>query len=201
MDEQTFLEKVHDPRATRSLGVGAESLEGYLFPDTYFVDANSGAEDLIRRMVGQCLQVVAQLALQREPPFDYSIHELLTLASIVEAEVMIDSERPRVAAVFLNRLKIGWKLQADPTVRYALDKYGVKLTLDDLEVESDYNTYLHHGLPPGPICNPGEASIRAVFEPLEECQDLFFVATGMGDHIFSRTEAEHLRARALVKRR
>jgi UPF0755 protein len=201
MDGAGFVEIAKDAAFAQSLGVEAESLEGYLFPDTYFVDANTSVEDLIRRMVEECLGVVAEIAREQSPPFDYSIHQVLTLASIVEAEVMIPRERPRVAAVFLNRLKIGWKLQADPTVRYALNKYGVRLSLDDLKVESDYNTYLHHGLPPGPICNPSRGSIRAIFDPLDGCQDLFFVATGRGDHIFSRTEAEHLRARALIKSR
>ena len=200
IDETTFLELAYDTAFARKLGVRVPNLEGYLYPNTYFVDANSSSEALIQRLVSECLQVVGRLEQDAQIPAEYSVHEVLTLASIIEAEVTVPEERPRVSAVFLNRLRIGWKLQADPTIRFALNKYGVKLSLEDLEVESAYNTYLHHGLPPGPICSPGEASIRAVFEPLEGCQDLFFVATGNGDHVSSRTEAEHLRARASLRR-
>jgi len=121
--------------------------------------------------------------------------EVLTLASIVEAEAMIDSERPHIAAVYLNRLENGWRLEADPTVRYALGNYRRKLYYSDLDVDSPYNTYRNTGLPPGPICSPGIASIDAVLHPRPDSPDFFFVANGDGSHTFSRTFEEHIRAR------
>ena len=123
-----------------------------------------------------------------------SIHQVVTLASIVEKETAKPDERPLVASVYENRLRIGMALQCDPTVIYALmkdDKWTGRLHRSELEYESPYNTYLHAGLPPGPICNPGAASLSAAVEP-SGASDLYFVARGDGGHYFSRTYAEHL---------
>ncbi len=108
-------------------------------------------------------------------------------------------ERSRVAAVYLNRLELGWRLQADPTVRYALGRFDGRLYYKHLEVQSPYNTYRNEGLPPGAIAAPGRAALAAVLDPLEPCQDLFFVASGNGGHVFSRTREEHNRAKRLAR--
>ena len=125
-------------------------------------------------------------------PLGLDRHEIVTLASIVEAETGIPSERPRIAAVYLNRLADEWKLQADPTVRYALGKYERdRVFYKDLTVESPYNTYWVKGLPPGPIASPGYASLEATLSPLVPCEDFFFVAAGNRGHVYSKTLREH----------
>jgi len=126
-------------------------------------------------------------------------HEILTLASIVEAEAMRSSERPRIAAVYLNRLRRHMLLQADPTVQYALGGHRARIYYSDLRVQSPYNTYLNVGLPPGPIGNPGRASIEAVLNPTPGSRELFFVARGDGSHIFSETGEQHLAAVARIR--
>src|SRR5690606_4506736 len=127
-------------------------------------------------------------------PEGYDRHDLVTLASIVEAETPLSAEKPRVAAVYWNRLHNGWKLQADPTVRYGLGHWGERVYYKHLDMDTPYNTYLHAGLPPGPIGSPGEEALAAVLAPLTPCDDFYFVASGRGGHVFSRTKAEHDRA-------
>jgi UPF0755 protein len=130
---------------------------------------------------------------------DWTEHQVLTLASLIEAEVAVAEERPRVSGVFHNRLKKGYKLQCDPTVIYAMGGIDRPLLRRDLEINSPYNTYLHYGLPPGPINNPGRPAVIAALYPLET-DEMYFVARGDGTHIFSKTLAEHNRARRLAKR-
>ena len=127
------------------------------------------------------------------------MHELVTLASIVEAEAVMPSERPRIAAVFYNRLKKGMMLQSDPTVMYALGIYRNRVFYSDLNVKSPYNTYRNKGLPPGPICSPGRAAFHAVLFPLADSTEMYFVARGDGTHIFSKSWEEHLAAIAHVR--
>ena len=112
---------------------------------------------------------------------------------------MFDRERRRISAVFHNRLRHGWRLEADPTVRYALGNYRRKLYYKDLDVDSPYNTYRYAGLPPGPVCSPGKASIRAALNPLPESEEFFFVANGDGTHTFSKTFSEHVKAKVRVR--
>jgi UPF0755 protein len=119
---------------------------------------------------------------------------VVTLASIVEREASLDDERARIAGVFLNRLDRGMRLEADPTVAYAMGGYRGRLLYRDLEIESPYNTYRNRGLPPGPICSPGDASIRAALYPDADTDALYFVARGDGSHVFSRTLGEHEKA-------
>ena len=169
--------------------------EGSLLPETYHYSWGDSRKGLVERMRRAMQQTLDGLWSARESGLPLrSRDEAVTLASIVERETALADERPRVAAVFYNRLRQGMKLQSDPTVIYALSHgLGVldhTLGHDDLAVASPYNTYLNTGLPPGPIANPGKASLAAVLHPAP-VSDLYFVADGSGGHVFSRTLAEH----------
>jgi len=174
--------------------------EGYLRPDTYHFAEGTTAAAAAAVIVGQGLDSLAVMLaeLVAEPPegpaASLTPHQLVTLASLVEAEARIESERPLVAAVYWNRLQTGRLLEADPTVAYLLGKRGRRLYYKDLEIDSEWNTYRRRGLPPGPIGNPGAASLRAALHPDPNCDALYFVADGEGGHVFSLTYAEHLRA-------
>lgn len=177
-------------------------LEGYLFPDTYQVDPQITDQALLKLLFQRAERALTPQYRQKAAAMGLTPHQFLTLASIVEAEARLDSERPIIAAVYLNRLKLDMRLDADPTVRYFLDKPpGLPLTEADLGQESPYNTYLHRGLPPGPIGNPGEASLRAVLNPAD-VPYLYFVAKsdGSGAHVFSKTLEEHNAAVAAQSR-
>ncbi len=177
------------------------SLEGYLFPDTYFLSASTTASELVNKMLanfdGRFPRQLRDQAARR----GLSVHQVVILASIVEREVIRDSERPIIAAVFLKRLALGMTLDADPTVQYALGsspasvtRYGfwkASLSQDDMRVDSPYNTYRQRGLPPGPIASPGLATLRAVVEA-PETDYLYFVAKGDGSHAFAATLEEHI---------
>ena len=178
--------------------VRREKWEGKLFPSTYLFAANTPARAVVNKMTEQYTQAVAPLLKQY--PTSLSENQLLTVASIVEREAVVHDERPKIAAVYLNRFHIGKKLEADPTVQYALgfnlkeNRYWKKgLTYADLKTDSPYNTYRYGGLPPGPICNPGYESIKAVLTPEPDFDALYFVAESGGRHVFSRTFDEHRR--------
>lgn len=178
--------------------VRQEKLEGKLFPSTYLFTANMPARAVVNKMVAQYEQTVGPLF--KKYPTKLSENQVLTLASIVEREAVVHDERPKIAAVYLNRFNIGKKLEADPTVQYALgfflkeNRYWKKgLTYKDLKTDSPYNTYRYNGLPPGPICNPGYESIKAVLTPEPDFEALYFVAESGGRHVFSRTFDEHRR--------
>ncbi len=186
------------------------SLEGYLFPDTYLfpVEQVEGslpdwrkAEIVINAMLQRFATVALPLFRQHDTPL--SLHEWVTLASIVEREAAVPEERALIAGVFLNRLKKGMPLGADPTVEYALNIRQTpnrRLTLAEVRTPSPYNTYLNAGLPPGPIASPGLASLKAVLEP-EETDYLYFVARYDGTHVFSKTLAEHEAAQRQILRK
>ena len=176
-----------------------QSLEGYLFPDTYQIDGTSNARNLIQRMLRRFNEVVTPEIRADAAENGLSVHKLLTLASIIEREAVLDEERPLISGVFHNRLARGIPLQADPTAQYAIGRTGsggrwwkLDITGDDLRTQSPYNTYVVNGLPPGPIAAPGLASIIAAARP-ESTPFLFFVARGDGSHAFSETLEEHTR--------
>ena len=172
------------------------SLEGYLYPDTYFFHAGQTEEDLIIQMIGRFVAVTNEAIVPLLADSDFSLHEIITLGSIIEREIMVAQERPIVASVYLNRLAIGMPLQADPTVRYVTAEERPQVLYRDLEIDSPYNTYLNHGLPPGPIGSPGLDSMLAVLNPVET-DYLFFVSRRDGTHEFTKTYNEHLAARRL----
>ncbi|MBC7190305.1 endolytic transglycosylase MltG, partial [Candidatus Aerophobetes bacterium] len=172
------------------------SLEGYLFPDTYYFALEEEPARVIEKFLARFEEKVLPLCKEK----DFSLQQILTMASIVEKETGKDFEKPIIAAVFYNRLKRGMKLMADPTVKYALKDFNRKLTKKDLAFFSLYNTYIFPGLPPGPICNPGIESIKAAISPAE-VDYLYFVSRGDGTHKFSRTYTEHLKAIELYQNR
>ncbi len=185
----------HDPAFIAELGLAADSLEGYLFPDTYFfVRGGQKPRDMLAAMVAQCRKVMRELrAEERLGARGMTTREFLTLASIVEKESGRPDEQPLIARVFLNRLRRGMRLQADPTVIYGIKDFNGNLTRRDLETPGPYNTYINKGLPPGPICNPGRSAMRAVLEPAKG-NYLYFVSRNDGSHYFSTTLASHNRA-------
>lgn len=185
------------------------SLEGYLLPDTYFFARSTNARQVVERLLKTLDERFNGELRAAAKAHGLSMHEALIVASIVEREAQLPEERATIAAVYLNRLKDGMKLDADPTVQYALsqqpsslERFGWwkrDLTLDDLKVASPYNTYAQAGLPPGPICNPGIAAIRAVANPAP-VKYIFFVAKGDGGHAFAESFQEHQRNIARYQR-
>jgi UPF0755 protein len=174
----------------------AKDLEGYLFPDTYLLPRKATEAELVAAMVAEFREVFDEGRRLRAAELGLSVREVVTLASLIEEETALPEERPLVSAVFHNRLRIGMKLDCDPTIIYALkleNKYAGRLLLRDLKFPSPYNTYLHPGLPPGPISNPGKPAIDAALNPAAE-KYLYFVLQGDGSHRFSRTLGEHLAA-------
>jgi UPF0755 protein len=174
-------------------------LEGYLFPDTYEFHPDATPELVIRTMLARFHAIVPPLFAASPKRHNFNLHQIVTMASIVEREAAKSEERPRIAGVFYNRLRRGMLLQSCATVQFVIGRPG-KLYYVDLEVESPYNTYIHAGLPPGPIAGPGLASLKAALAP-EDTAYLFFVARGDGSHIFSRTYAEHRLAIQAATRR
>ena len=185
-----LLRTARDPALLRRLGIDGESLEGYLFPDTYQLVRGMTPEDMLTRMVARMRDQISAETHELARARDLSVHQLLTLASIIEREAVDRKEMPLIAAVFWNRLKRDIPLQADPTVQYALGKQGQALTKSDLQVDSPFNTYRRAGLPPGPIASPSRAALDAAVRPAP-VQYLYFVAMNERQHRFSTTLDEH----------
>lgn len=196
---KAFLEKAFDQEFVHSLGIPGPSVEGFLFPDTYYFVKGTSPEEIIKAMVSHFWKVWRKYE-DRARQLGVSVYEAVTLASIVEKEAVLSREKPLIAAVYWNRLKRGMPLQADPTVRYALRRFHGRLYYKYLRVKSPYNTYRYPGLPPTPIANPGEESLKAVLYPAK-VPYLYFVSKGDGSHYFSRTYREHLRAVRKYRRR
>jgi UPF0755 protein len=189
---EDFLAAARDPEAVRDLAPNATSLEGFLFPATYGFPRHPTGQQMVEAMVKRFRQEWATISAG---PSDPSLEQTLTLASLVERETPKPDERPLVAGVFENRLRRGVPLQCDPTVVYALElagQYSGTLEAGEIPFDSPYNTYRRKGLPPGPIANPGEASLRAALSPAST-DFLYFVADTEGGHFFSKTLAEHNR--------
>jgi UPF0755 protein len=199
-----FLTAAHDTTLIADLAPQAYSLEGFLFPSTYEFTRRATCEQVVKRMVQNFRAVWETLkpAGAPENPGSLTTLELVTLASLVERETPNAEERPLVAGVFYNRLRHGTPLQCDPTVQYAMELAGrleKNVHAVDLRTNSPYNTYEHRGLPPGPIANPGEASLRAALAPATT-DYLYFVANDQGGHFFSATLAEHNRNVARLRK-
>jgi UPF0755 protein len=199
VDSAAFAGLAYDSAFVMSLGVPSRTAEGYLFPESYDIEWEEGAEAIMRRMVSGFLRFFDDSLRAKSGQLGMSINEVVTLASIIEKEAMLDLERPRISAVFHNRLKRGMRLQADPTVRYALKKWTGRMLYKDLEVDSPFNTYRVYGLPPRPICSPGAASIIAALYPIPGSDELYFVAQGDGTHFFSENARDHQRGKARYK--
>lgn len=190
IDSVKFMRAANDRKFISSLGVDASSLEGYLLPDTYRIGYGATERDVLELLVTAWKKYFDD-SIRAFVPKKFSTHEFITLASIVDAEAVVSEERSRIAGLYLNRLAKPMRLEADPTVRYSIGGDRV-VTHHDLERESPYNTYLHDGLPPGPINNPGRDALRATARP-EEHNYFYFVAKGdgSGEHYFARTFEEH----------
>ena len=177
--------------STKKLGVDVLSLEGFLFPDTYFFARDCSAEKVVEAMLNRFREACATLGITGTEP---EIKKIVTIASLIEKETSFPPERPLVSAVIRNRLKKGMKLEFDPTVIYALgERFDGDIRKKDLRFPSPYNTYVVSGLPPGPIAAPGLDSIRAALEPAD-VDYLYFVANGDGYHLFSNTYKDHVNA-------
>lgn len=200
-DSATIVNLCYDTAFIASLGLENDtSLEGYLFPETYNFPKDADEKGIISIMVKQFSRIYDSLPTEGHGA-SMSRHELVTLASIVEKEAQVAHERARISAVFHNRLDQGIPLGADPTVRYAIKKFSGPLRVSELRNPSPYNTRIHKGLIPGPICSPGKAALVATVQPIKS-NELFFVAKwdGSGEHYFSKTNAEHNRKKIQVRK-
>jgi len=192
IDSADFVSLTEDPIYLAKLGITEKTLQGYLFSKEYDVYERSSPEESIKMFFDAFNEFWVDSLEKRAEELGFSKHEVLTLASIVKGETDLQVEMPRIAGVYHNRLRIGMKLQADPTIQYLLPGEWRKLLYDDLKIDSPYNTYKYAGLPPGPISNPGKDAILSALYP-ENNQYLYFVADGKGKHNFSKTYNQHLR--------
>lgn len=205
IDSMQFVKVCTDSQFAKDLHIPASDLEGYLFPNTYKLSWGMKPPQLAQIMVNEFKKTFDSSLFERAKEINFSLHDVVTLASMIEAEAKDGKEREIISAVYHNRLKLGMLLQCDPTVIYALHLTPPEgftsvptLLLKNLEIDSPYNTYKYPGLPPGPICNPGKASILAALYPAS-VDYLYFVAKGDGTHIFSSTLDEHNRAKNGIK--
>jgi UPF0755 protein len=192
IDSAAFMKAVADSGLIGELGIEAPDLEGFLFPDTYNLYYDVSPKSVVRRMVQRFHQVWADSLTVRAKELGWTVREAVTMASIIQGEVKVMAEAPLVSSVYHNRLKVGMLLQADPTIQYIIPDGPRRLTNGDLVIDSPYNTYLHVGLPPGPINNPGLQAMLAALYPADS-KYLYFVAKGDGSHSFNEDENGHWR--------
>lgn len=188
--EKHFLEAARDPKTAAALGIQAETMEGYLFPDTYYFPRGLDSATIIATMVKQFRAAFIPDWEQQAKSLGLSVHEVVTLASIIEKETGDPKERPLIASVFHNRLKKGMRLETDPTVIYGIPDFDGNIKRRHLETYTPYNTYKIKGLPPGPIASPGALAMQAALYPAQS-DYLFFVSKKDGTHQFSQTIKEH----------
>jgi len=199
---EAFRAAFKSPQLIASIAPGAPDLEGFLFPDTYVVTRSTSARQIVEFMLANFRRHFGSDLRERAAALPLTIRQAVTLASIVQKESALTSEEPVIAGVYWNRLRRGMRLQADPTVAYALKldgKWSGTLYRSDYGYASPFNTYLTDGLPPGPICNPGSQALRAAVHPART-EFLYFVADNSGGHVFSRTFEEHLNAISAARR-
>ena len=189
-NQEEFLSVAFSAEMTTILGIAGESIEGYLFPDTYLLTKGLTPDEVIKIMVAHFKRVYKPDFSLRAAELGITDHEIITLASIIEKETGLPEERPLISAVFHNRLKRGIPLCSDPTVIYDIKDFDGNLRKRDLQKRTPYNTYLIQGLPPGPIANPGKSSILAALYPAP-VRYLYFVSRNDGSHYFSATLREH----------
>lgn len=192
IDSAAFINLTTNKEFIKSLGLNVSTLEGYLFSKKYKVYEKSSPEEAIKIFYKGFTDFFADSLKQRAKQIDLTVHQVLTLASIIKGETNLISEMPTIAAVYHNRLKIGMRLQADPTIQYLFSDGWRRITYDDLKMESKYNTYKYSGLPPGPINNPGANAIMAALYP-DKNNYLYFVANGKGGHKFAKSYSDHLK--------
>jgi len=200
--EKAFQKAFTNPELIASVARGAPDLEGFLFPDTYVVTRSTSARQVVETMLANFRRHFTPEMRERAAALNFSIREAVTLASIVQKETSLAREAPIIAGVYWNRLRRRMRLQADPTVAYAMKrdaKWTGTLYRSDYGYPSAFNTYLHGGLPPGPICNPGAAALKAAVTPTKT-EFFYFVADRTGGHTFSKTFQEHLDAIAAARR-
>lgn len=193
VDKNDFLTKAADAAFAASIGIDGSSVEGYLFPDTYRFTKGMAADEIIRRMVQRFDKVYGEIVYKKPTWLKMSKKQIIALASIIEKETGAGIERPLISAVFHNRIKKRMRLESDPTVIYGIKNFNGNLTRKDLLAKTPYNTYQIYGLPPGPIANPGRASLEAAIAP-SNVPYIFFVSKNNGSHYFSRNLKEHNRA-------
>lgn len=190
-----ILKKCTDSTYIRRLGLNVPNLEGYLLPNTYYFSKGESADRVISHLYMQTQEIFDSDQVRNVlKEKNMTEHQILTLASIVEGEALLDDERPLIASLYYNRLKKGMRLQADPTIQYIVEGPPRRLLNKHLEIDSPYNTYKYKGLPPGPINNPGKASIMAALYPADT-NYLYMVAVGDGSHTFSTNLRDHNRAK------
>jgi len=198
-DSLSLMNAFRDTLVLRTYDIKAPSLEGYLFPETYDFEWGSSAGVIVQRLVESFFANIMPEWLGEIKKQKRDLRQIVIMASLVEREAQIDEERPMVASVFYNRLKLRRPLESCASIEYALPRHkNRRLTYDDLEIDSPYNTYRRQGLPPGPICNPGRKSMEAAVYPAQT-NYLYFVSKGDGSHIFTKTLEEHNRAKRLVQ--
>lgn len=193
VDSALFVAYGRSREFARTLGVTASSLEGYLFPSSYEFYWKVPPEEIIGKMYDGFKTAWKEVTANVPNPETLAVEKVVTMASLVEAETGVDTERVLVSQVFHRRLKLGYPLQCDPTVIYAMGETKRGLSREDLKFRSPYNTYLYRGLPPGPVCNVGKSALAAALMP-GSTKFLYFVANGDGGHIFSETLDQHNRA-------
>ncbi len=199
---ESFREAASDVRLIADLVPEARNLEGFLFPDTYRFARGVSAGEMVQQMVNRFRQMYSSFLRSEVEQSSMSLNQVITLASLIEKETGVEDERPLVSSVFHNRLKLHIPLQCDPTVIYAAKLHGTfhqEILPNDLDIPSPYNTYLHPGLPPGPIANPGLWSVEAALKPASS-NYLYFVSNNQGGHVFSTTLEQHSRAVAVYRR-